>query len=337
MITQFNDRELSALYGLPLAARVLYLTAIRPYMDYSTGVVGVKRGISLNSLAETLYVEPHKGMKEGVYSRDQVKRLVYWLERNGLVERQSLEREKLIFFLPMADRDEQVQKKAATYPPHSRPSKAATVEPSNDAGCSDKAATYPPQSILEKAATPPYNRISVSLSNDKETYGFSAAWAIYPKREGSNPKRDAEKFWNARIKEGVTEQELLDGVKRYSAHCFATGITGTSYVMQAKRFFGNNREYENEWAIKNPGDGQSQNRGSLTNGGNSTAKVSRYEQKQQRINEFEAELFGARSGSHADERSTGTGGLFVCPNERDLPQALDGEFWISNGNEDGKI
>jgi hypothetical protein len=55
-----TSQELSALMGLPYLQQVTYLLGIRPYMDATTSLVGIKRGISYQSLAETLYVEPHQ-------------------------------------------------------------------------------------------------------------------------------------------------------------------------------------------------------------------------------------------------------------------------------------
>lgn len=51
-----NTQELSALMELPLIQRVTYLMGIRPYMDRQTGIVGIKRRISYQSLREVLYV-----------------------------------------------------------------------------------------------------------------------------------------------------------------------------------------------------------------------------------------------------------------------------------------
>lgn len=55
-----TDEELSALRGLPHLQQLLYLTGIKPYVDYRTGIVGISRGISYQSLAEELYIEPHQ-------------------------------------------------------------------------------------------------------------------------------------------------------------------------------------------------------------------------------------------------------------------------------------
>lgn len=77
---------------------------------------------------------------------------------------------------------------------------------------------------------------------------FEMAWAAYPKRDGSNPKAAAQKCWNARLKEGVTVEEMVNGINRYRAYCAGKETIGTSFVMQAARFLGTNREYEAAWS-----------------------------------------------------------------------------------------
>lgn len=78
---------------------------------------------------------------------------------------------------------------------------------------------------------------------------FEELWFEYPAREGSNPKNHAYHAWRARVAEGAAHDALLNGVRRYAEFCKAKGSVGTSYVMQAKRFFGPSHEFENEWAI----------------------------------------------------------------------------------------
>lgn len=78
---------------------------------------------------------------------------------------------------------------------------------------------------------------------------FEEAWSAYPKREGSNSKADALKQWKARVKAGVSESDLLAGVKRYAAFCDAKGDTGTQYVKQAKSFLGTGEYWAQEWAV----------------------------------------------------------------------------------------
>ena len=90
-----THQELSALSGLPHLQQLLYFRGIRPYVDYQTGLVGIKRGVSYQSFSEALYIEPHQGIKGGSPSRDQLRRALRGLERAGLLEIRSFE-QKLI-------------------------------------------------------------------------------------------------------------------------------------------------------------------------------------------------------------------------------------------------
>ena len=47
-----NEEELAALCGLPHIQQLSYLRGIRPYMDTHTGLVGIKRRVSYQSIAE---------------------------------------------------------------------------------------------------------------------------------------------------------------------------------------------------------------------------------------------------------------------------------------------
>jgi hypothetical protein len=78
--------ELDALSEIPLMQRVVYLMGIRPYMDRKTFMVGIKRKISYQSLRETLYVAPIKGVKTGCPSHQQMKRVIKSLARQGIIE-----------------------------------------------------------------------------------------------------------------------------------------------------------------------------------------------------------------------------------------------------------
>jgi hypothetical protein len=78
---------------------------------------------------------------------------------------------------------------------------------------------------------------------------FEQAWADYPKRLGGNPKKDAWHAWNARTKEGVSPQTMIDGVSRYAEFIRETGKQGTEYVMQTVKFFGVNELFADDWAV----------------------------------------------------------------------------------------
>lgn len=83
---------------------------------------------------------------------------------------------------------------------------------------------------------------------EKEAEGeFVRAWAEYPKRAGGNSRADALKHWRARTKEGVSPETLIAGVIRYRKYCEHQKIIGQSFVMQASRFFGTGKHYDEPW------------------------------------------------------------------------------------------
>ena len=113
-----TDDELTALCGLPYIQQLAYLRGVRPYMDVKTSLVGIKRGISYQSIAEQLYIEPHQGIAGGSPSRQQLRRAISGLERAGLINVQSSDKQ-LILKCELASRGFPVQNKADTNPtPH---------------------------------------------------------------------------------------------------------------------------------------------------------------------------------------------------------------------------
>lgn len=99
------DSEVDVLSGLPTFQFKLYFV-LRWYMDRATGLVGVKRGISLKSLAEEMYVEPVRGRHAadaGEPSRKAIRSAL-----DGLVKARLLEPcgngEVLVFLMPLARR-----------------------------------------------------------------------------------------------------------------------------------------------------------------------------------------------------------------------------------------
>ncbi|AST68974.1 helix-turn-helix domain-containing protein [Kosakonia cowanii] len=76
---------------------------------------------------------------------------------------------------------------------------------------------------------------------------FETAWQAYPKRAGGNSKASAFKAWKARLKDGVSPEDILAGVERYAAYVRVTGSAGTQFVKQAASFFGPDRHFEESW------------------------------------------------------------------------------------------
>ena len=82
---------------------------------------------------------------------------------------------------------------------------------------------------------------------DVDGVNFSIFKAAYPKRSGSQlwPKAITEA--NARLREGATKREMVEGAYRYAAYCNAIDKTGTQYVMQAATFLGPGKHFLEPW------------------------------------------------------------------------------------------
>lgn len=59
---------------------------------------------------------------------------------------------------------------------------------------------------------------------------FAELWEAYPRRSGSNSRKNAESRFLSALRAGVTADTMIDGARRYAAHCDAAGITGTAFV-----------------------------------------------------------------------------------------------------------
>lgn len=81
---------------------------------------------------------------------------------------------------------------------------------------------------------------------------FERAWQAYPTRAGGNNKAEAFKAWKARIKAGVSADDIHAGVLRYAAFVRASGKIGTEYVKQAATFFGPAEHWREPWADAAP-------------------------------------------------------------------------------------
>lgn len=73
---------------------------------------------------------------------------------------------------------------------------------------------------------------------------FEEAWNLYPKREGGSSKKAARKAWDARIREGITAETMIAGVKRYAKEMQDANNIGTRYVKQASTFLGPDHHFQ---------------------------------------------------------------------------------------------
>lgn len=100
-----SPQEDEALDYLPHGDQVLYIRALRRFMDYSTGVVGVRRRLSYQGLAELLEVHrlPGSTVPAGRPSLQQIRSMISRLEGRGLVVPVPQPRfAGLVFRLPLA-------------------------------------------------------------------------------------------------------------------------------------------------------------------------------------------------------------------------------------------
>lgn len=74
---------------------------------------------------------------------------------------------------------------------------------------------------------------------------FKKFWDIYPKRPGAN-KAAALKAWNARLKKGVTVEEMQRGAFRYRQCCEAMNIE-PQFIKQPSTFLGPDEHYLADW------------------------------------------------------------------------------------------
>ncbi|MBU9812350.1 hypothetical protein J1785_21795 [Rahnella sp. SL6] len=163
-------------------------------------------------------------------------------------------------------------------------------------------------SVAEKNQHPTKKNAAGSYPDEFETL-----WHEYPKREGGNPKNKAHSCWKARKLEGVSTEAMLEGTRRYRQYCEIRGQAGTEFVMQAQRFYGKERAFENDWQVNTGGLNHAKNIAStIGNTGESIA---------------ERQL---RAGREQWARERGhTGMAPVGPHDQNLQHPMGSEEWQS--------
>lgn len=178
---QINDDEREALRGLPMLAREIYVFGLRPFMDFSTSIVGIKRGVSWKSIAEELYVEPHQGIKGGEPSEKELRRALVWLQKAGLLGQNQAER-RLVFELLLATRDQSARNKVGSKWADEVGSYVEGSQPSNDADSMEEEGREVGGSELPKVGTPPVsgnNRTVPSAREVSEVPSTAGQWCQF--------------------------------------------------------------------------------------------------------------------------------------------------------------
>jgi len=73
---------------------------------------------------------------------------------------------------------------------------------------------------------------------------FEAFWREYPKRDRAASKPDAWKAWSARLKAGVSAQDLISAATNYRVDQTAKGKVGTEYVKLPATFLGKGEHWK---------------------------------------------------------------------------------------------
>lgn len=205
--TRISQAERQALHGQRPFLVKLYLLAIRPYMDYASGVVGLKRRISWRSLTEEMYVEPTCGVPKnetGSPSRNQLRRAIMQLERAGLIKYHD-DKSWLVFECILATRDQSAQKqvdheldqKTSISRPTSRPTKSH-INPVISIDSSDRlpeAGQHLDQKTsLGRPASRPTSGVLTGKIKAKDIVHsrFDEFWKAYPRKEN---KKKAHALW----------------------------------------------------------------------------------------------------------------------------------------------
>ena len=115
----FNEDELEALWGLPWLPQLIYMRAIRPNMDYASGVVGIRtsrtKRISYQAIREQVEVHEKQGRNSSEQpSMSALRHAVSTLINVGLIARVSGHGDRsacLVFRCLLADVDSSVRNK----------------------------------------------------------------------------------------------------------------------------------------------------------------------------------------------------------------------------------
>ncbi len=110
-----------------------------------------------------------------------------------------------------------------------------------------------PEKIPSAATPPARKRVSRETSND----WFLNFKLAYPERVGDYGWRKAQRAANARMAEGHTPEQFIEGAKRYAKFCKDTERTGTEFVKQAATFLGPDKPFLLPWT---PPGGKNQKR-----------------------------------------------------------------------------
>lgn len=112
--------------------------------------------------------------------------------------------------------------------------------------------TRPEETRQEKnpsaPAAPTQSPKTRTVSREADAEWFLDFKLAYPQRSGDPNWRGAQRAANARMREGHSPADFIEGAKRYAEFCRITGKVGTEYVKQAATFLGPDKSFLQPWS-----------------------------------------------------------------------------------------
>jgi hypothetical protein len=107
--------------------------------------------------------------------------------------------------------------------------------------------TRPDQETPSAPAAPTQKPRARTVSREADAEWFLDFKLVYPQRSGDPNWRGAQRAANARMREGHSPIDFIEGAERYAEFCRLTGKVGTEYVKQAATFLGPDKPFLQPW------------------------------------------------------------------------------------------
>jgi hypothetical protein len=114
----------------------------------------------------------------------------------------------------------------------------ALAEPEQGASDLAQPATLEKEKRREEKET---DSRSVAKATRPNASRFEEFWQAYPRRDGPNPRKDAEQRFNSLVKSGVDPQMMIDAVRELCEAERKRGNIGTRFIPQAKTWLNQQR------------------------------------------------------------------------------------------------
>lgn len=151
--------------------------------------------------------------------------------------------------------------------------------------------------LFEAGQLAPIAKPAAQQQGDHER--FVEFWQTYPKRLGTNSRKEASAKFSRAVRAGADPSEIINGAARYAAHCDETGKTSTDKVQQATTWL-NQQNWETDYGRQQRNQRQ-QNNGTAAKGNATIANVFDYfEDRRNRFTDPVTGAFDERAADIAD-------------------------------------